>query len=194
MKAEDNPIKRSNHMEYGASSYLRFLNDDKEGFVKLVREYKDGLVLFINCIVKNIHTAEEIADDTFLKLYIRKPAYKSEYSFKTWLYTIGKNMALSYLKKHKWLNSTPIEDYYYISDNVDIEAQYIQNEQNIIIHRAIKKLKKEYAQILYLIFFEELTNSEAAKVMGKSPKQISDLLYRAKNALKAELEKEEQYG
>lgn len=181
-------------MENGASSYLRFLNDDKEGFVELVREYKDGLVLFINCIVKNIHTAEEIADDTFLKLYVRKPAYKREYSFKTWLYTIGKNMALSYLKKHKLLNSTPIENYYYISDNVDIEAEYIQGEQNLIIHHAIKKLKKEYAQILYLIFFEELTNSEAAKVMEKSPKQISDLLYRAKSALKSELEKREQYG
>ncbi len=181
-------------MDNGASSYLRFLNDDKEGFVELVKEYKDGLVLFLNCYTNDIHIAEEAADETFLKLYVDKPKYKSEYSFKTWLYAIGKNTALNYIKKHRKHRFEPIEDYYYLSDNIDIEAEYIQNEENLRIHRAIRNLKKEYARVLYLVYFEDLTNSETAEVMGKSLKQISDLIYRAKNALKSELEKGEQNG
>ena len=88
-------------MENGASSYLRFLNGDKNGFVDMVKEYKDGLTLFVNTIVRDIHISEDISNEVFLKLYTRKPKYKSEYSFKTWLYKIAKNMALNYLKKSK---------------------------------------------------------------------------------------------
>ena len=175
-------------MENGASSYLRFLNGDKNGFVDIVKEYKDGLILFINSFVRDIHISEEAADETFLKLYIKKPQYKTEYSFKTWLYTIGRNTAINYMRKDKRHRFSSIDDYCYIADDVDIEANYIQGEQNILIHRAIRSLKKEYSQVIYLIFFEQMSNAEAARIMGKSLRQISDLIYRAKNALKAELE------
>ena len=62
-------------MENGASSYLRFLNGDKNGFVDIVKDYKDGLTLFINTIVKDIHISEEAANEVFLKLYVKKPKY-----------------------------------------------------------------------------------------------------------------------
>nr|MCR5708445.1 RNA polymerase subunit sigma-24 [Ruminococcus sp.] len=52
----------------------------------------------------------------------------------------------------------------------------------------------EYAQVLYLTYFEGLTNVEAGKVMGKSPRQISDLLYRAKESLRAQIERRENNG
>ena len=71
---------------------------------------------------------------------------------------------------------------------------YIKGEQNLLIHQALKALKAEYAQILYLIYFEELSNSEAAEIVGKSPKQISDLIYCAKKSLKAELERRGKDG
>ena len=176
-------------MDNGASSYLRFLNGENEAFVEIIREYKDGLVLFINSFVHNIYVSEEAADEAFLKLYVSKPRYKSGYSFKTWLYTIGRNTALNYLKKAKRVSAKPLEDYYYISDETDLEAEYIKGEQNIILHQAISSLKKEYAQVLYLIYFEELTNTEAAQIMGKSQRQLSDLIYRAKNSLRSELER-----
>ena len=65
-------------MDNGASSYLRFLNGDNNGFTEMVREYKDGLIIFINCSEKDIHISEEIADETFLRLYVRKPEFKKE--------------------------------------------------------------------------------------------------------------------
>ena len=71
---------------------------------------------------------------------------------------------------------------------------YIKGEQNLLIHQALKALKAEYAQILYLIYFAELSNSEAAEIMDKSSKQISDLIYCAKKALKTELERRGKDG
>ena len=181
-------------MDNGASSYLRFLNGDKDGFVDIVTTYKDGLTLFVNTIVKDIHISEEVANEVFLRIYVKKPKYRNKYSFKTWLYTIGKNTAINYVKKFRKINYASIEDCCYISDEKDIEADYIKGEQNLLIHQAIKSLKAEYAQVLYLSYFEELSNSESAKIMGKTPKQISDLIYNAKKALKAELERRNGNG
>lgn len=177
-------------MDNGASSYLRFLNGDNNGFTEMVREYKDGLIIFINCSVKDIHISEEIADETFLRLYVRKPEFKKEYSFKTWLYTIGKNTAVNYLKKLKRKPYTPLENYYYISDETDIESEHIRNEEYLQVHKALKRLKHEYSQVLYLVFFENLSVEECSVIMGKRKRQIYDLLYRAKASLKKELEKE----
>lgn len=174
-------------MDNGASSYLRFLNGDNDSFVELVKEYGDGLILFLNSIIRDIHIAEEAANDTLMKLYIKKPQFKSEYSFKTWLYTIGRNVALNYLKKLKRHKYTPLEDFSYFSDNIDLESEYIQDEENLLIHQCIKALNKDYAQVLFLIYFENLSHTEAAKVMNKSQRQITQLLYCAKEALKVEM-------
>ena len=174
-------------MDNGASSYLRFLNGDNDSFVELVKEYGDGLILFLNSIIRDIHIAEEAANDTLMKLYIKKQQFKSEYSFKTWLYTIGRNVALNYLKKLKRHKYTPLEDFSYFSDNIDLESEYIQDEENLLIHQCIKALNKDYAQVLFLIYFENLSHTEAAKVMNKSQRQITQLLYCAKEAFKVEM-------
>ena len=52
------------------------------------------------------------------------------------------------------------------------------------------KLPPQYRQVLHLIFFEEFDNTESAKILKKSKRQIEMLTYRAKKALKAQLEKE----
>ena len=56
--------------------------------------------------------------------------------------------------------------------------------------KAMKKLNPEYAQELYLIYFEDFDHDETAKIMNKNKRQIINLVCRAKNALKKELEKE----
>ena len=81
-----------------------------------------------------------------------------------------------------------------LSEETDIEEEYIKGEQNIILHHAIKALNSEYSQVLYLVFFEEMSNAEVAKVMGKTSRQFSNLIYRAKQALKEELERRESNG
>ena len=58
------------------------------------------------------------------------------------------------------------------------------------MHKALAKLKPEYQQVLYLIFFEDFSNTEAAAVMKKNNRQIENLVYRAKMSLKSELDKE----
>lgn len=176
-------------MADGAESYRRFLNGDREGMVELIRDYKDGLILYLGGIVGNIHTAEDIMEDTFVKLVVKKPKFREKCSFKTWLYTIGRNTALDYLRRNSKKSDKPLDELE-IADKQDLELSYIQEERRIMVHRALADLKSDYAQVLYLSFFEELTNEEIAAVMHKTKRQVENLLYRAKLSLKNVLEKE----
>ena len=63
-------------------------------------------------------------------------------------------------------------------------------ERKGTVLNAMKKLRPEYRQVLWLVYFEDLSNGETSAVMKKSPRQIRNLLYRAKQSLKVELEKE----
>lgn len=179
-------------MDNGASSYRRFRdNGDRSALVEIIRDYKDGLILYLTSIVGNIHTAEELAEDTFVLLGTKKPKDKGKGSFKTWLYTIGRNVAIDYLRKNSKYTAVSIDDNAeIIRDENDIESEYIKKEQKITIHRAMKKLSPEYRQVLWLVYFEELSNKEAAIVMNKSLRSVESLLYRARKSLKSQLEME----
>ncbi len=177
-------------MDNGASSYLRFLQGDKDAIVEIVSEYNDGLVLFLNSFIGNICLAEEMAEDVFCDLLIEKPKFNGKSSFKTWLYAIARYKALHFLKKRAKAPEVPIDELYSLSDEVDIVKNHLKNEQKIQLHTALKRISPEYSQVLYLIFFEEFSNSETANILKKSNRQIENLLYRAKKALRSELEKE----
>ena len=176
-------------MDNGASSYRRFLNGDDNGLVEIIRDYKDGLILYLNSFVRNIDTAEELTEETFVKIVIKKPKYNEKSSFKTWLYAIGRNITLDYLKHNKKdtvLQTESLQGY----DEECLEKSYIRKEDKILIHKAIKKLKPEYRQVLWLTYFEDFSNKETAKLMKKSVHNIETLVYRARKTLKTELEKE----
>jgi len=178
-------------IDNGACSYRRFLEGDKDGILEIIKEYKDGLILYINSIVGNIFVAEELMEDTFVKIIVKKPNYGEKSSFKTWLYSLGKNCAYDYLRHTSKYSDKAIESYEnQLQAEEDLERSYIIQERKVIVHRALGKLDSNYRQVIYLIYFEDFTNEQAAKVMNKSKRQIEQLLCRAKLALKKELTKE----
>ncbi len=176
-------------MDNGESSYRRFLAGDNEGLHEIICAYRAGLILYLNSFVQDIHTAEELTEDTFFELMKKRPKFSGKSSFKTWLYAIGRNITAKYLRKHKKLSVVPLEEQDNFADEENIEGDYIKNEQKRVVHKAMHRLKLEYRQILYLSYFEGFSNSEAAVIMKKSSNQIKALLYNAKKALRSELER-----
>ena len=179
-------------MDNGASSYRRFREDgDESGLIEIIRDYKDGLILYLASIVGDVHTAEELAEDTFVLLGTKKPKDKGKSSFKTWLYTIGRNTAIDYLRKRERRKELPLDTALDISDDeCDLESAYIREEQKILIHRCLRKLKPEYRKIIWLKYFEQLSMKEAAMVIKKSVHGTEVLASRARKALRERLEKE----
>lgn len=179
-------------MDNGASSYRRFLEGDDTGLVEIIRDYKDGLILYLNGYAGNIHIAEEMTEDVFVKLGVKRPKYdERKATFKTWIYTIGRNVAIDYLRRNRKQMTVSMEELQEIAnEEYALDVFYIWEEQKIALHRAIRKLKVEYQQVLWLSYFEEFSNKEIAQIMRKSVRGVESLVYRARLAVKSELEKE----
>ena len=180
-------------MDNGAGSYRRFLDGDDLGIAEIVRDYKDGLILYLNGYVKNVHTAEELAEDTFFRLMIKKPKFNGKSSFKSWLYAIGRNAAVDYIRRavRTAVSTVPVEEAEkYAREEQDLEQAYIKEEDKRLLYAALRRLPDDYRAVLWLIYFEGFSNGEATAVLKKSDRQVRNLLYRAKRSLKEKLEEE----
>ncbi len=63
--------------------------------VEIVRKFRDGLMLYLHSYTDDISSAEECMQVAFKKLAIKKPNFNGKSSFKTWIYTIGRNIAVN---------------------------------------------------------------------------------------------------
>ena len=178
-------------MDNGASSYRRFLDGDDNGITEIVENYKDGLILYLNGYVNNIFIAEELTEDTFFRLVIKKPKYSGKSTFKSWLYAIGRNVTVDYIRHNSKILNVPIDDIEnYLTEEQSLEQSYIKEENMLIVNKALNELIPEYRNVLWLTYFEEFSNKETAVILKKTERQTKNLLYRARKALKSKLEKE----
>lgn len=170
--------------------YERFLDGDEYAFEELVLKNKDNLIYFLKRYIPDIFICEDIAQDVFAYVYVYKEKYNFKNSFKTYIYVIGKNKAVDYLRKYsrqvpftKEHNNQTYED--------EFIEKVIKDEEEKLLHNTIKKLKIDYQKAIHLIDFEEMSYKEAGVVMGKTVPQIKILIFRARKALKNLLEREE---
>ena len=178
-------------MDNGASSYRRFLDGDDEGIAQIVEEHKDGLILYLNRYVRNIHIAEELAEDTFFRVITGKAKFRGKCSFKTWLYSIAHHVAVDQMRRSSKGREIPLDEVQDIlRDETDLERHYIRAEQISRLYGALKRIPEAYSTVLYLVYIEGFSNGEAACVLHKTDRQIRNLLYRGKLSLKSELEKD----
>lgn len=171
--------------------FKAFLDGDKSSFEQIVISFKDNLIYFINRYVHSLSLAEEIAEDSFVALLLHKNSFNFKYSVKTYLFAIGKNKALNVIKKNKRHRQEPLSDFEYsLQDNFALEEKVLENERKRMINACLGRIKSDYSSVLYLYYFEQMDKQECSKILKKSKKQIENLLYRGREALKKELEKE----
>lgn len=171
-------------MDHGAMCYRRFLDGEDSAFDEIMDRYHDSLILFVNKLVGNYSIAEELAADTFIELLVHKKRFLGKCDFKTYLYSIGRHKAIDYIRREARKKTVPTDEILELSDDQRIEEHFIEDESKRILHQAIEKLSEDYRAAVYLIFFEDLSYEDAARILGKNKKQIDNLIYRAKAALK----------
>ena len=175
--------------------YIRFINENyEEGLRILYEEYSKGLTLFINGFVNSIEDAEDLMMETFAILASGTARYveKHNATFKTWLFSIGKKQALMFLRKKRF-SLTPIEedDIQNTESTEDYQPEYelLQNERNSMLYQALSEINRDYSQVLYLAFFEDMKPEQISRIMKISLKQTYNLTARGKTALKTVLER-----
>ena len=190
MKGRTRPAGGTN-MDNGASSYRRYLDGDNSAFDEIIKEYFDSLVFFLNRYLRDLPAAEDIAMDAFADLIVSRHRYDFRVSLKTYLFMLGRSRALNYLKHRKILPMTDLEEAgEQPAQQETLEEMLLADERKRRVSGALAQLPTDLREAVYLVYFEELSCDEAAKVMKKNRKQVYNLLYRAKNKLRTVLGEE----
>ena len=172
----------------GWVSYRRFLMGDNAALEETVRLYSDALVRFAHCYVKDSALAEDLMEDAFVTLILKRIQFEEEEQLRAYLYKTVRTKCLDHLRRHKRL--APLTDF---SDKLiaeHTENTLLEQERAQEVRRALEKLPKQYQEVLQLTYYGELNISAICEALGKSQKQVYNLLARAKAALGKLLKKE----
>lgn len=176
-------------MDQGAEYYRRYLAGDETGFDQLMELYRENLIFFLLRFLPSVEDAEDAAEDAFVELLLHRWREDGGASLKTYLFTIGKRKALSHLHRRGRRKEQPLSPLLQ-AEALSLEDRVCRDEERRELVEAIRRLPEQYQEALYLLYFEGLTLDEVAKVMGKNKKQVENLSYRGKQALKQDLGKE----
>lgn len=176
-----------------ADIYRRFLKGDAVAAEEMLDLYGRGLTLFLYGLVGNMDDAEELMVEAFARVMVKARPIRDEGGLKAYLFTTGRNLALRLLKKHRRERHLSLDDLGEQPDTTDThspEAAYLREEKSRQLYASMQALKQDHREALYLLYLEDMSYAEAGRVLGKTPKQMDNLVQYAKQKLKEALRRE----
>lgn len=149
---------------------LRFQAGDINAYNELVKRYKDRLLNFVLRYFNNVEQAEDVVQDTLIKLYTHASYYKNVAKFSTWIFTIAKNNALTELRKNKrkktdslWTDDGQVIDINSKEESLDSK---VQNEIAIDqLNKFLDEIPENFRMAVVLRDFQELSYEEISKIL-----------------------------
>jgi RNA polymerase sigma-70 factor (ECF subfamily) len=164
---------------------LRIARGDERAFRALAPRYAVRAAHLARRICGNAADAEDIVQEAFLRVWINAPRWRPEAAFRSWFYRIVFNLALN--KKRR----APFSSLDVAGDPVDpalaADAAMERDEDSRRIAQAIASLPPRQQSAIALTYDEELSNAEAASVLGTSVSAFETLLVRARRTLRIRL-------
>ncbi|MDZ7267213.1 MAG: sigma-70 family RNA polymerase sigma factor [candidate division KSB1 bacterium] len=174
----------------------RFQQGELAAYEEIVRRYKDQLLNFVFRFLNNHEEAEDVVQETFLRVYRNRFAYTRIAKFSTWIYTIAGNLARTELRRRKRrrffsLTDMGLEDRdYEISDEVfNPETQANSTLGEELIQREISKLSPKFREVIILRDVQELSYEEISKIIRVPIGTVKSRVNRARLRLQKRLKK-----
>jgi len=174
---------------------LEFQNGNEHAYLELVDRYKDKLINFIFHYVGDKDLAEDIVQDTMIKLYKKKHYYKEIARFSTWIYTIARNQANTELRKRKSRKISFLSQMTKNGKDFDLESRsfdLIQELQDDYIGKriqtAIKSLPDHLRMVITLRDIQNLSYEDISSIVDVPLGTIKSRINRARIQLQAELQ------
>jgi len=170
---------------------------DDSSFDFLLQKYRSPLVNFLNRMVRDQATAEDLAQEVFLRVYRARKQYTPSAKFTTWLFRIATNLALNSVRdnRHERMgisldapaageDSTPLE---LPAREKRVDERMIERDRLEIIRRAIWSLPEKQRAAVVLHKYEEMDYDEIATILECSEGALKSMLFRAYETLRVEL-------
>lgn len=183
--SEDSSFQDSKILE---NLLIKAKTGESGAFGELYNIYFKKIYSFIYYRVSHKETAEDLAEEVFLKAHIKIQGIKEIKSFESWLYQIARNLIIDYYRsKKEQVNIDELENTLIYQDTI-IDTIDLNHQQKILI-RLIKELDPDQQRVVKMKFFEDLSNSEISAVMDKSEGAIRVIQFRGIAKLKELFEK-----
>ncbi|WP_299311725.1 RNA polymerase sigma factor [uncultured Aquimarina sp.] len=162
---------------------------DLEALSYIIDKYKDMVYNIALKIVKNSIEAEDIAQESFIKVYQQIHSFKKKSKFSTWLYTITYRTALYDLRKNKINTQTLInEDHEKLKSPAISQEESLQNkDKQYFVKLAIDSLSSTEGLLITLFYIDENSIEEIQIITGLSKANIKIKLFRARKKLRKKL-------
>jgi len=172
----------------------RVAQNDLDAFNELVNLYKGKLFTMLVRMVHSESEAEDLLQETFVRVWEHRRNFDDRYCFSTWVYTIAMNLGKNELRKRRKVRFLSLFD----KENNPIEVEDKQAEHSgglsVLIDRAVQKLPARYREAFELRDLQELSYDEIGNVLGVPVGTVKSRVNRARNLLKDELKpKVERY-
>lgn len=143
----------------------------------------------LSCCRQNRSDAEEVLQMVYLKILQGKAVYRGESKLQTWLFAVIRKTAISERRKQLWrsLNSIVNPN---ISADIEIESEFDRSEMQRRFQVALAQLPARQRETLHLVFYQDLSLSEAADVMNVSVGSARRHYERGKKRLREALDRE----
>lgn len=155
----------------------------------LMRTYGNEVLRTAYLYVKDIHAAEDIFQDVFLKVNMKLDTFREESSIKTWLIRITINVCKDYLKSAYQRKIVTMEEF--MEDSITAQDDYEQIERKETcetVKEAVMQLPEHYRAVILCVYYQEMSMEEAAKVLDLPVGTVKSRLARAKSQLKETVE------
>ena len=172
---------------------LRFKNGDLEAFEQLFSRHTRAVINFAYRFVRNRETAEELAQEIFMRVYEGAAGYQAQAKFTTWLYRIATNVCLNEVRKPQFRadsRSLPIDPSHggnAIETGSDpgthLERQAIAHA----LRQALDQMPEKQRAAFVLNKYQEFSYAEVSEIMKISEKAVKSLIHRAKETLAEKL-------
>jgi len=171
----------------------KFQGGDEFAYNELVNRYKDKLINFVYSYFGSKDDAQDIVQETFIKLYQKKDYYKPISEFSTWIYTIAANISKTELRKRKRrktssLSELGIEDKDFdIRYEDDTDSEILKQFNQKALNKAIQSLDLPFRTAFILRDIQELSYDDISKITGVPLGTIKSRINRARIQLQSKL-------
>jgi RNA polymerase sigma-70 factor (ECF subfamily) len=165
-------------------------------FEHLLQRYRTPLVNFLYRMVRDSATAEDLAQEVFLRVYRARHGYEASAKFTTWLFRIATNLALNRIRDTRYRQMEVSLDVRAEDDQpvmelpareLRVDQILIERDRTVIIRRAVEALPEKQRIAVLLHKYEEMDYCEIAKVLECSEAALKSLLFRAYETLRVQL-------
>ena len=154
------------------SEILKKFQDEKtrnEAFNLLLKKYQQKLYWHIRRMVIDHDDADDIVQDTFVKIWKNLPGFRNDAQLYTWMYRIATNECITFLNKKKQKNNIPLDDVAYELADTLADSTYFNGDQaQLKLQQAILTLPEKQRLVFNMKYYDDMKYEEMSDVLGTS--------------------------